>query len=439
MSTTALTTTPATSGSAPTTTVSTTSGSAPTTTVSTTSGSAPTTAVSTTSGSAPTTAVSTTSGSAPTTAVSTTSGSAPTTTVSTTSGSAPTTAVSTTSGSAPTTTVSTTSGSAPTTTGGSASTEIGDVKAKDYGNRVSLTAPQIIALDTLINRMQGWTDESLPGAGEDNTPAERIIPWISGHYGASIQGKTSSNPGYKVNFSGFSVGSDFIVNDEVKLGLSYSNITSKLRVKGNKNTDGTKSHTVSIYGQYNFTKDIFTQSAIAYTVGSSKNRPNNLNSYKVSSNGIGGFATLNKEFLLDSDISVTPRIGLRYIQSKEKDVNLGGGNKVKGAKNHYLTGIFGTTLSTKTELTDGTLLRPMLYAGLEKNFITKSNAPIARIEEAGRPFEHQNTTKPQKTSYILGTGLSAKRNNLILSVSYQSSIAKKYISHHGILKLGLAF
>jgi len=96
-------------------------------------------------------------------------------------------------------------------------------------------------------------------------------------------------------------------------------------------------------------------------------------------------------------------------------------------------------LSSKKELTDGTLLKPMLYAGLEKNFITKSNAPIARIEESGRPFKYQNPSKPQKISYVLGTGLSTKRNNLLLSISYQCSLAKKYISHHGILKLGLTF
>jgi len=165
----------------------------------------------------------------------------------------------------------------------------GKAKAQDYANRVSLAEPQLLALHTITNRMQNeWTnDELLPRTWEDATSADKIIPWISGHYGASIQGKISSNPGYKVNFSGFSLGSDFIINDEIKPGLSYSKITSNLKVKGKQNADGTKSHTVSIYGQYNFTKDIFIQSAIAYTVGSSKNRPNNLNSYKVSSNGVG--------------------------------------------------------------------------------------------------------------------------------------------------------
>lgn len=317
--------------------------------------------------------------------------------------------------------------------------EQGNTKAQNYANRVSLVAPQLMALDTITNRMQNEWTNALPGAGEENTPAEIIIPWISSHYGTSRQGKINFIPGYKVNFVGFSVGSDFVVNEKVKLGLSYSNITSKLKVRGNQNADGIKSHTVSVYGQYNFTNDLFTHSAIAYTVGSSKNRPNNLNSYKVSHNGLGGFVTLNKDFSLHTDISVTPRIGLRYIENKEKDTNLGRGNKIKGSKNRYFTGIFGATLSAKKQLTNGTSLKPILYIGLEKNFTTKNKAPMAHVEEAGRPFEYQNITKSQKISYILGTGLSTKCSNLQLSLSYQCSLAKKYVSHHGILKLGLTF
>jgi len=332
-------------------------------------------------------------------------------------------------------------------------------KVKNYANRISLVNFQLQALQTIAYHMETWSSTtfasqdlgaSLPAAGEYSeeslNPLNQIIqkgtfiPWISGHYGKSIQGKVKDHAAYRADLGGFSIGSDFVLNECTVLGASYTKTTSKVKYRQDRlgDTSTTDSQTFAIYGQYNINDKLFAQSVIAYTKGLTKHNYTNQQSYKSSSKGFGGFVTLNNVFELSKNTFIVPRVGLRYLENKEKDVQVGN-TKITGGRNRYLTAILGSKILFRKNFGEVSIT-PGLYAGLEQPIIVKNKGAKASITEAGQTFEYQSPADKSKSlSYNLGAEISAKRKNLVLSLSYQCSLAKKYASHQGILKIGLAF
>jgi len=330
-------------------------------------------------------------------------------------------------------------------------------KIQNYANRINLVHLQLHALQAVANHMETWSSNAsassssvLPAAGEYDDESLPLftglmkkgtfVPWISGHYGKSIQGKVKDRAAYRGDLGGVSIGTDFVLNECTVLGVSYTKITSKLKYRqdrlGDKET--TDSQTFALYGQYNFNDTLFAQSALAYTKGLTKHNFKNQENYKSSSKGFAGFVSLNKVFAVSKNTFIVPRVGLRYIQNKEKDVQVGD-TKITGAKNRYLTAILGSKILFRKNFGEVSIT-PGLYAGLEQPIVVKNQGAKASIIEAGQTFEYQCPAgKSKNLSYNLGAEISAKRKNLVLSLSYQCSLAKKYASHQGSLKIGIAF
>ncbi|AVP87186.1 hypothetical protein phytr_2280 [Candidatus Phycorickettsia trachydisci] len=330
-------------------------------------------------------------------------------------------------------------------------------KVQNYANRVNLVHFQLHALQAIAHHMETWSSHAftssnsvLPAAGEYDEESLPLltglmkkgtfVPWISGHYGKSIQGKVKNHAAYRADLGGFSIGTDFVLNECTVLGISYTKITSKLKYRQDRlgDKESTDSQTFTLYGQYNFSETLFAQSALAYTKGLTKHSLKNQESYKSSSKGFAGFVSLNNVFVISNSTFIVPRIGLRYIQNKEKDVQVGD-VKITGSKNRYLTAILGSKILFRKNFGEVSIT-PGLYAGLEQPIIVKNQGAKASIIEAGKTFEYQcPASKNKNLSYNLGAEISAKRKNIVLSLSYQCSLAKKYVSHQGSLKIGIAF
>lgn len=331
-------------------------------------------------------------------------------------------------------------------------------KVQNYVNRITLVNFQLQALQTIEHHIDTWssttltsTTAALPAAGEyyeegSFSPLTQImrkgtlVPWISGHYGKSIQGKIKNRAAYRADLGGFSIGSDFVLNECTVLGVSYTKINSKVKYRQDRLGDNatTDSQTFALYGQYHISDRLFAQSAISHTKGLTKHNYINQESYKSSSKGFSGFVTLNNVFTLPKNTFLVSRVGLRYIENKEKDAQVGNA-KIIGARNYYLTAVLGSKILFRKDLGDVSIT-PGLYAGLEQPIVTKNKRAKASIIEAGQTFEYQAPTNKNKNmTYNLGAEISAKRKNLVLSLSYQCSLAKKYANHQGTLKIGLAF
>lgn len=333
-------------------------------------------------------------------------------------------------------------------------------KLQNYANRITLVSLQLQALQAIEHHIDTWSSAiltsqahgaTLPAAGEYEeeksfSPLAQImkkgtlVPWISGHYGKSIQGKIKDHAAYRADLGGFSIGSDFVLNEHAVLGAFYTKITSKVKYRQNRLGDNatTDSHTFGLYGQYNISNALFAQSAVSYTRGSTKHHYINQESYKSSSRGFAGFLTLNNIFALSKNTFIVPKVGLRYIENKDRDVQVGDA-KITGAKNHYLTAILGSKILFRQDFGDVSV-SPGLYAGLEQPIVTKNKGARASIIEAGKTFEYQGPASQSKNmTYNLGAEVSAKRKNLVLSLSYRCSLAKKYTNQQGTLKIGFAF
>ncbi|WP_341753928.1 autotransporter domain-containing protein [Candidatus Tisiphia endosymbiont of Dioctria rufipes] len=330
---------------------------------------------------------------------------------------------------------------------------IGESLAKTsaiMGTLISQTAIQIASRQY----MRMHNPASAIGSGDDDQVMYGV--WGSPFYGTACQEMYEGVSGYKSKSAGGIVGFDGLVNDNLLLGAAYSRINTQMSHQNQKVGDKTngKTNIFSLYSLYNFPNNWFTEAIASYGITRVKNSEGRLIATKVrtvtaletaaakhKSISYSGQLLAGYNYQVSEKLMITPTIGLRYLQFKDAGYTETGTKfqnlAVKKRSYNKLEGILGLRTAITLKVNE-VLLIPELHGYVNHDF--KGKAPIidARLDGINEPLPTR-LVKPAKTSFTVGTGLTAKYNMMECGVTYNANIASKYIGHQGSLKVKVNF
>ncbi|WP_417905296.1 autotransporter domain-containing protein [Candidatus Tisiphia endosymbiont of Micropterix aruncella] len=330
---------------------------------------------------------------------------------------------------------------------------IGESLAKTsaiMGTLISQTAIQIASRQY----MRMHNPASAIGSGDDDQVMYGV--WGSPFYGTACQEMYEGVSGYKSKSAGGIVGFDGLVNDNLLLGAAYSRINTQMSHQNQKVGDKTngKTNIFSLYSLYNFPNNWFTEAIASYGITRVKNSEGRLIATKVrtvtaletaaakyKSISYSGQLLAGYNYQASEKLMITPTIGLRYLQFKDAGYTETGTKfqnlAVKKRSYNKLEGILGLRTAITLKVNE-VLLIPELHGYVNHDF--KGKAPIidARLDGINEPLSTR-LVKPAKTSFTVGTGLTAKYNMMECGVTYNANIASKYIGHQGSLKVKVNF
>ncbi|WP_341757531.1 autotransporter domain-containing protein [Candidatus Tisiphia endosymbiont of Ditula angustiorana] len=330
---------------------------------------------------------------------------------------------------------------------------IGESLAKTsaiMGTLISQTAIQIASRQS----MRMHNPASAIGSGDDDQVMYGV--WGSPFYGTACQETYKGVSGYKSKSAGGIVGFDGLVNDNLLLGAAYSRINTQMSHQDQKVGDKTngKTNIFSLYSLYDFPNNWFTEAIASYGITRVKNSEGRLIATKVKtvtaletaaakykSISYSGQLLAGYNYQASEKLMITPTIGLRYLQFKDSGYTETGTKfqnlAVKKRSYNKLEGILGLRTAITLKVNE-VLLIPELHGYVNHDF--KGKAPIidARLDGINEPLPTR-LVKPAKTSFTVGTGLTAKYNMMECGVAYNANIASKYIGHQGSLKVKVNF
>lgn len=180
-------------------------------------------------------------------------------------------------------------------------------------------------LGVRLEAIQVAQSEGLGVAAGDEEAAMRLTStWISGLYGSSIQGSNGSSRAYKGKIAGGAIGVDAEIQDNLTLGLAYSNVISAFNYRQNKGSDKTTAYThiLSLYSQLNFS-NAFVWNNIASisrsNVKTATKHDRAIAHGKFKSDGFSFDTNLGYK-IYKNNIVFIPSVGLRYDHSKDAPI-----------------------------------------------------------------------------------------------------------------------
>lgn len=305
---------------------------------------------------------------------------------------------------------------------------------------------------SMITPMQISSESSGVSAGDAYDYKESPGIWLKLFYGQSIQSHKRSNPGFKTNWVGGTLGADYSLDEDLTLGAAISIVNSTINYKNKKLGDKTKVDTIllSLYGMRQLSQNWFIQGILSYGQSKVCNYEKRIINTSLTQVAKGKYnaITYGSEILVGykylipkTNTMVTPLVGLRYgkfIDGGYKETGTFRRNlKVNKKTLDKLEGVVGGRLSFLTEF-QNILLIPELYAFVSHDFKGKAQKVTAKLDGAMAPIS-TNITKREKTLINIGTSLTAKHNNMEYGIGYDAYLARKYIGHQGALKLRVNF
>ncbi len=263
--------------------------------------------------------------------------------------------------------------------------------------------------------------------------------WIQGKIRSADRGNTSlSVSGYDADTTGFAIGYDRQVSDQLRLGVSYNFADIEIETDG-VNTDTTELSTnqVSAYAGFNSGQK-FANAQIGYIFGDA-------DSSRVSSAGtvtgdfdVTGFTA---QAFAGYDYGVfSPQIGVRYGSvSQDSFTESGGlGLNVDADSVNYFEGVIGASVSSNLGGTNGWAVKPTVRANYVYDF-----AGDAR---------DVNITLPGATGQLLSSGDNANsrfeldgsfdlvsQSGMSIGIGYEGDFASGYSSHAGLIRARFGF
>jgi len=251
--------------------------------------------------------------------------------------------------------------------------------------------------------------------------------------------------GYKTKEHSNTIGIDSLINDNLLLGLAYTNAYKSIKPQNQNagNVDKARTNMFSLYGSYNIPNyNWFVDGTISYAESVIRGKNvRKASSSKYKSHLYSGSVSLGYNYHTSHDIYITPSLGMTGSLIKDSGYKETGTNfqNLNVAKKHYNT--LSSTLGVRTfkNINQGQLtITPELYSCVNyslKNKTPSINAQLQGIDETLPTINF----KSNKVDYNLGVGISLKHNMMEYGVNYTATFAKKYEAHSGSLKVRVNF
>lgn len=269
--------------------------------------------------------------------------------------------------------------------------------------------------------------------------------WIKGFIGKETDkanvgsGSNSNTSRSKSNIHGFVIGGDTKVDEELTIGVAYSNALSntKQKISGiSTNTDKISSHVFSIYGSGNIDEGISLNGNIAYGKALIKTTQTVVGRSSKQKGDLFGFnLTTNYKLYQTESVMIEPRFGASYSTLAMKGYQ-DGSIKVAKNKQQQLDLNAGLVLTSFYDANAFTLM-PELSADYSHAVWSKGN----KVKISNRLDQNILSQKVSnnKGTIKLGAGLNVLTDRIELGGGYEHVIQDKSRVHTGYVKLRVNF
>jgi hypothetical protein len=275
--------------------------------------------------------------------------------------------------------------------------------------------------------------------------------WATPFFGQTIQGARGSNPGYKANSFGTTLGFDTMANDDLLVGAAYTYANTKLDHKHVKLGDKTEAKTnmFSVYAVQQLPKNFFGQ--VVASFGSSRINNKEARIYPVAkqiatanydSTAYSIEATGGYNLVANKNTVITPMLGARfsrYADSGYRETGTTLTNYSVGKKaNNKLDAILGARVTFNGTFDNGLGMSPEVHAFVNQALISKEPKVDAIID--GQSTSRVNQPKKQAKTFVnVGTSLTTRYSMMEYGLGYDAYLSNKYVSHQGTIKVRVNF
>lgn len=270
--------------------------------------------------------------------------------------------------------------------------------------------------------------------------------WAKGSFTQATQKAHGGSQGYKLDSKGITVGID--TGDESLVGIAYSFFKNDVKNKTvSKNKEDITSHTISAYGKYVATPEIFISGQGQFGIAEIKKKratgdlANNIATAKPKATSLGAKAEIGYDYAAMEGVHIIPSVGLSYTDVKVKGYKESGSglNRRVGKINASRTsGIASLTAKYFADMGSMKLV-PEIHANIDYAFNSKNGNTVVTLVD-GLPPITTPSKKLEKGRYNVGTSVKAiQSETLEFSAGYDFGFAKKFQSHTGVLKVKVIF
>lgn len=266
--------------------------------------------------------------------------------------------------------------------------------------------------------------------------------WAKGSFTRATQKAHGNSQGYKLDGKGITIGVD--TGDESLVGIAYSFFKNDVKNKTvSKNKEDITSHTISAYGKYVATPEIFVSGQAQYGIAEIKKKratgdaANNIATAKPKATILGAKAEIGYDYAAMEGIHLIPAVGFAYTDVKVKGYKESGSglNREVGKITASRTsGIASITAKYFADMGSMKLV-PEIHANIDYAFNTKNGKTVVTLLD-GLPPISTPAQKLEKGRYNVGTSVKAIQSDMFeFTAGYDFGFAKKFQSHTGTLKV----
>ena len=284
-------------------------------------------------------------------------------------------------------------------------------------------------------------------AGDASQKLEKGL-WAQGILGSAVERKSASSSGYNGRFHGFTIGADAEFNDDLLVGVAFSNVISKLKFKDQYNGDKTSINTqaASLYGRKDITNKVYVSTTASLTKSSTNasylaTNAQGQQSYKYQEqkNIKGGFieAKLHYVNTLSNSMVLTPFVGVSYSKSALPGFSgidsTGLPLAIASLKSEYTNMMIGTSLSLPSYSTNKLAIMPKINASVDQRIHSKIGS-VQVTDSNGNPVTVKSSDK-NKTTLNLGGSMDIAYKSTDFLIAYDTQIKSKFLGQQVALKV----
>jgi outer membrane autotransporter protein len=298
-----------------------------------------------------------------------------------------------------------------------------------YSNKQEAVAIKMQAIGSSIGSSIGAVIDDRLGFAPIHTAsggrARNIGIWGKASASVGSQGKTAKISEFKVISSGFTIGADYEIFDDITLGAAYSHIQGKLKYKSSDSRENLSHDIFSFYGKMDIDDPLSIDGNLSYGF-SRKSATGDENKHK----GNLFLSKINAKYALNiGEILISPKIGADYI-----NIHYENENEKQALEKLSLLG--GISISRFWYL-DKFKFAPEIHLNVDQKISGKA-ADFAsnQLIQPELNIEDQEA----KTSILFGGMLNCLVNGKIeLGLGYDYLTKVNFNSHSGYIKIRALF
>ena len=278
------------------------------------------------------------------------------------------------------------------------------------------------------SRLSSGSISSMGGQSSGDEILGNGAVWAKALYNKS---KLSTQDGFDAYSRGLAVGAEGHIHDQVKIGIGYAYTSSDIKPTEKKNE--IDSNTAILYGEYK-PSDWFVNAIASYTWGRNDDHKyvlgNDINA-KYDVNSFSAQIQTGYDFNIQN-YTITPEIGLRYVNVDQKGFTDSIGNYTNGNKSDVFTGIIGASASAEYAVNADLSLKPQIRLAAKYDFVNDDVASVMTLANGAVVSSQGESLK--KLSGEVGLGLTANVSDTVeLGISYQGEFRKHYADNTGMI------